>query len=350
MKRPTRRQALAGALPGLALSGVALSGLALTATPGLAQGDETVDDPERITVSARPISAFQPSDPGRRRFGKLEFRSGLQLSGSVRAFGGFSGLWRSPDGTRLVAVSDRGSWLTARLRREGAALAGLDDAILAPMLNASGRPLGRTRSYDVEALSIEGGIAHVAIERTHEILRFDWGRRGIAARGLPVATPPEIKRLPRNRGLEGIGVAPAASPVAGAIVAIAERSGGEADPTLGFIIGGPRPGSFRYLRRDGYDVTDLAFLPDGDMLVLERWYRAWRGVGARLRRVPGRTIEPGATVEGELLLDADLAQEIDNMEALAVHREGTRTLVTLMSDDNFSMLQRTVLLEFELTG
>jgi hypothetical protein len=38
------------------------------------------------------------------------------------------------------------------------------------------------------------------------------------------------------------------------------------------------------------------------------------------------------------------------MEALAVHREGSRTILTIMSDDNFSSLQRTLLLEFELAA
>jgi hypothetical protein len=113
---------------------------------------------------------------------------------------------------------------------------------------------------------------------------------------------------------------------------------------------GPQPGVVSYRLTDGYEVTDLAFLPDGDMLVLERWYRPWRGVGARLRRVPARSLMPGAVLEGKLLLDLDLAHEIDNMEGLAIHREAGRTIVTMISDDNYSSLQRTILLEFELVG
>jgi hypothetical protein len=36
------------------------------------------------------------------------------------------------------------------------------------------------------------------------------------------------------------------------------------------------------------------------------------------------------------------------MEGLAVHREGSETVLSLISDDNFSSLQKTVLLEFAL--
>ena len=117
---------------------------------------------------------------------------------------------------------------------------------------------------------------------------------------------------------------------------------------LGALVGGPQPGLFRLARHDGYDITDLAFLPSGDTLVLERWYQPLRGVGMRIRRIAGRDIRPGALVDGQRLIEADLGFEIDNMEGLSVHQEQGRTILTLISDDNFSFLQRTLLLEFEL--
>jgi hypothetical protein len=311
---------------------------------------DTADAGERIEVNARPIRSLRAGAADRKRFGDLIFRGGLVLSSPAKEFGGVSGLHRTPDGRSLAAVTDRGFWLTADIAHDGQAPAGLRNASLSPILNASGRPIGKTRSYDTEALCIEAGVAYVGVERTHEVLRFEWSRRGTAARGQPMQLPPELRQLPRNRGVEALGVAPAGLAAAGGLVAISERSGADDEPTLGAIIGGPRPGLFRFQRRDGYDVTDLAFLPGGDMLVLERWYRPWRGVGMRIRRVPGASILPGATLEGRTIVDLDLAEEIDNMEALAVHREGSRTILTIMSDDNFSSLQRTLLLEFELAA
>jgi hypothetical protein len=68
----------------------------------------------------------------------------------------------------------------------------------------------------------------------------------------------------------------------------------------------------------------------------------------RIRRIPGASLKPGALLDGPVLIEADLGQEIDNMEGLAVHQEAGRTVLTLISDDNFSFLQRTVLLEFVL--
>lgn len=322
-----------------------LAGLGSLALPRAALAIEQNRFP--VEIGARRIAAFEPRSPEKRRFGALQFRGGLVLSCGHPRFGGFSGLWRSADGRELVSVSDRGSWLTARLVSEGSRPIALEGAEMASILGASGRPLARSGLYDTESLCIADGVAYVGIERRHEIVRFDWARQGVDARARSVPVPSEIKRLPRNRGLEALGVVPS-GPLRGSLVAIAERSGKEDEPTLGAILGGTQPGLFKLARHDGYDITDLAFLPTGDMLVLERWYQPLRGVGMRIRRIAGRDIKAGALLDGPYLIEADLGFEIDNMEGLSVHLDQGRTILTLISDDNFSFLQRTLLLEFEL--
>ncbi len=331
--RLTRRSALAGL------------GAVVLAPPALAEAPESTRI--SVAVSARPIAAFEPRNPDKTRFGELVFRSGLVLSGSHPRFGGYSGLWRSGDGRDLVAVTDNGFWLTAKVALRNGRLTGLEGAELAPILGASGKPLHRSRYYDTESLCIADGVAFIGVERTHDVLRFDWAGEGVGARARIVPVPREVKRLPDNRGLEAIGVVPAGQPLAGSIVAISERSGAEDAPTLGVILG-RQPGLFQVTRHDGFDITDLAFLPNGDLLLLERWYRTLRGVGMRIRRVPGASLKAGALLDGPVLIQADLGQEIDNMEGLAVHQDGGKTVLTLIADDNFSFLQRTVMLEFEL--
>jgi hypothetical protein len=65
--------------------------------------------------------------------------------------------------------------------------------------------------------------------------------------------------------------------------------------------------------------------------------------------VPVAAIKPGALVDGPQLIFADTGYEIDNMEGLSVHRDAGGALVlTLISDNNFWGLQRTVLLQFTL--
>ena len=56
-------------------------------------------------------------------------------------------------------------------------------------------------------------------------------------------------------------------------------------------------------------------------------------------------------VDGRSMFEADLGYQIDNMEAIAVHRTpGGETIVTMVSDDNFSIIQRNLLLQFAIVG
>jgi hypothetical protein len=73
------------------------------------------------------------------------------------------------------------------------------------------------------------------------------------------------------------------------------------------------------------------------------------GVGIRIRRIALASVVPGAVVDGPAIFNADLGDEIDNMEGIDAHitPEGD-TVLTMVSDDNFSMIQRTLLLQFTL--
>ena len=67
--------------------------------------------------------------------------------------------------------------------------------------------------------------------------------------------------------------------------------------------------------------------------------------------MPLTAIKPGALVDGRSLIEADLGYQIDNMEGIAVHRNARdETVITLVSDDNFSVIQRNLLLQFTLVG
>ena len=331
-------------------------GLGATATVGaaghaLAQRPAALSEPTPVDLRCLAIPSLSVTDPERRRFGAFTFRSGIELRSSFAGFGGFSGLWRSPDGQDLVALTDNAQWLTARVEAGEGRLVGLSNPVMAPLLIGEGTLLRRTRYYDTEGLAIAGGIAYVAVERNHAVLRFDWARGGVTARGRLVPLPDQVRSLPGNSGLEGLAVAPARSPLAGALVAVAERSqGGDGAPTTGFILTGPRRGAFEVARSDAYDLTDMAFLPNGEALILERRFSLLRGISARVRRLAPDAIRPGAVADGPVIFESEPSHQIDNMEGLALHREGSDTIVTMISDDNFSTLQRTVMLEFVLKG
>lgn len=323
----------------------------LSAAPqAFAQEAQAAVPIEKIEIASEPIASFEAREATKRIFGKLEFRGGLELRSANREFGGLSAIRVLPDGTNFIAITDKGKWLRGRILYRGMAPSGIADAELAPILGPNGRPITERGWYDSESLANdEAGTLYVGFERVHRIVRFNFGREGLLARGQAIAVPPGMATLPRNKGIECLAVAPKFASLAGTLIAISE-AGLDADKNIrGFLIGGKAPGEFTVRRKDDFDITDCAVTPANDMLILERYF-TWRtGVSMRIRRVPLSDFVPGAVLDGPYLIEADMGYQIDNMEGLSVHRAADgATVLTLVSDDNFSVLQRTLLLQFTL--
>jgi hypothetical protein len=319
--------------------------------PAAAQSPKPTDDGvRRIEIQAEQIAAFHVRDESLRRFGQLEFRGGVVLKSADKAFGGLSGIHVVRDGRRFVAVTDRGNWLRGEIRYNGNEPAAIVNAEMAPMLGPDGKPLSKRGWYDTESIAADGGTLYVGIERVHRIVRFNYGKHGLMARAEPVAVPPALGKLPNNKSVEGLVFVPRGRPLGGTLIAFAESGLDAAGNHTAFLIGGPQPGSFTVRRYRDFDISDAALLPAGDLLLLERRFTWAEGVSIRIRRIPLTQIKPGALVEGSEIYAADMAHQIDNLEGLAVHQSGADTVLTLVSDDNFSAIQRTLLLQFKLVG
>jgi hypothetical protein len=309
---------------------------------------EPPPDPQAIEIQSQPIASFDHRDPDRRRFGLLEFRGGLVLTSPFRQFGGISALSVAPDGSNFVAATDRSWWLRGRITYAGPRPTGIAAAEMAPMLGPDGRTLASRRWYDTEALARDGDTLYVGIERVHRIVRFDYGKGGLKARARPIEVPAAFRSMPSNGGIEALVFMPRGTPLGGTLVAISERSRNEAGDHRAFLIGGPRPGTFAIKRKDAFDISDAALASSSALLILERKFGWTTGLFIRIRRIAVTDIRPGALVDGPVLFEADLGQQIDNMEGISVHRSGGEIVLTLISDDNFSPIQRTLLLQFTL--
>jgi hypothetical protein len=338
-------------LPAVALLAAAL--LLAAAATVIAKPTALPVAPVAVQVKATPIDHFDPAEPERTRFGRLEFRGGLELTADNAAFGGWSALALDAAGTRLLSASDAGVWMTGRLDYQDGRLAGLSDVTLAAMRGTAGETLSRVGRGDVESLAVDGTACFVGIERVHEIRRYACAEAPFTARGVPQPVPPALKKMPKNAGLEALAVVPrrpssAGGPPGGSLIGLTETGPREGEDALGFIIGGGKSSAFRVKLSDGFSITDAA-VAGGDLLALERHYSLLRGVAMRVRRVPLAQVRPDAVVDGEALIVAGRAQQIDNMEGLAVHTNSAgETILTMISDDNFSFLQRTLILQFAL--
>jgi hypothetical protein len=339
------------------------AGLSTFATPRLVRAQFATEPPAKqvvadefsvaapvsIEVNARPIPAFDTRDRSRLRFGSLEYRSGLVLTSGFRGFGGLSGLRLDAKGERFISFSDHGSWFTGRIVYRGREMTGLEDVEAAPMLGADGRPITARGWFDTESIALDGSYVYIGLERVNQVLRFDFSKGFTRSRGEVVPMPAAVLKLPNNKGLEELVFVPKGRPLAGTLIAISERGLDTRGNLIAFLVGGPTPGQFSVRRTDKYDVSDAVLLPGGDLLVLERKFSWIEGVGIRIRRIPLASLAPGAVVDGPTIFEADLGDEIDNMEGIDAHvtPEGD-TVLTLISDDNFSMIQRTLLLQFTL--
>ena len=295
-----------------------------------------------LTLEVRPIEDFGsgvgPDSP-------LEFLGGLDVSSSSYAFGGLSGV-DMIDAETAFMIGDSSTYVTARLVHEGGRLVGLADAEIGSLFpdGDMSKEAGDAEDVALDPNDRSRGVI-VRERQANAMLTFDF------IDGRPTNFEPKLVGAPNrvlrsNSGLESVAYAPAGSPIAGDIVAIGERPmRGETDLT-GWIAG---KGSFTIVRRDSFDVSSARFLPNGDLILLERRYAPAWGIAMRLRRIASDTIKIGARLDGDILLDAGMISQIDNMEGLAVSEdEDGRTILTLVSDDNFSILQRTLILQFAL--
>src|SRR6202171_729998 len=228
--------------------------------------------PVPIKVKARPIPFFDSSDHARVRFGSLEYRSGLVLTSSFPGFGGLSGLRLDAKGERFIALSDHGSWFTGRIVYRGREMTGLADVEAAPLLGADGRPITARGWYDSESIALDGPDVYIGLERANEILRYDFSKGFTRSRGEVVPTPPAMRKLPRNKGIEALVMVAKGLPLAGTLIALSERGLDAKGNLIAFLIGGKTPGQFAVRRTDNFDISDAVLLSSAALLILERQF------------------------------------------------------------------------------
>lgn len=304
---------------------------------------------EPVEVRARPVTHFRLGSD-ERFFGPLEFVGGFEMRSPERRFGQFSALRFLEPGKKFAGVADHGFWFFGSILRDDDLVpVGVADFTMQAMLGDDGEVIESKLDKDAEALDISGDIATVAFERRARITEYalEPADMGKPVRHLDIVVPRH--ELRSNQGFETLVRAPQDGPLQGARLVIAERSLDEEGNLFSAILEGPGRGLFKVVRSDDFDVTDGAFLPDGDLLLLERRFSLASGVAMRLRRIAGASVRAGALLDGAVLMEANMGYQIDNMEGLDVWRRSDGKLIlSLLSDNNQSFLQRTLYLEFIL--
>jgi hypothetical protein len=309
-------------------------------------------EPGPISVKAKPISHFERFRNGNGLLDKLVFRGGLVLSSSSPNFGGWSGFVLGDDGRSFLSISDSGVWMKGKLTYEGTRPSGMENVRLGPLTDSTGRALRSARDRDAESVTLESGTLDRGrvldgYEGRDRIDRYDLSPDGLSAECGTVKLPNGARKIQVNRGLEAIGVLKGGA-YKGSLIAFAERLLDKSGNHTGWLWTSMGPQAVHLKNIGGYDITDLSTLDDGTVFVLERRFNWLEGLKIRVRRIPPGELQPGQTAVGDILLEADLNDDIDNMEGLSATRlDDGQVVITMISDDNFNhLLQRTVLLQF----
>lgn len=307
---------------------------------------------EDLTITSLPITRFMSARVGEPVQG-LIWRGGIEMQSQIDTFGGLSGLgFTGPDG-KLVAVSDRGNFISGQLLYDEAGRpASLIGVTVAPIQNSKGAELPRAYTRDAEALTVieRNGVpsaVRVGFENLTRVADFQLvdGRPEGPAREVNI--PKFLSDTRTNETLEAVCIAPPASPIAGSTLLLTEGIIDDDGQHVGYLLGNNDKGPVSYISGTGTNPTDCAFMPNGDLLVLERGI-ALIAFQMRLIRVPAADVKPGAHLKGEQLLQAT-GGDIDNMEGLAVHPgPDGKPRITIISDNNFNDFERNLLLEFSL--
>lgn len=282
----------------------------------------------RIQAEAVPLD---PTDAGKTALGRFTYAGGLVLtSEDTSRLHGLSDLKIGRSGD-LISESDEGDLLKARVVLDAnGRLTGVADARMTFLNGVDGKPLQSKQEADSEGVALlANGDMLVSFEEHDRILLYP------AKGGAPREAPSPDVKFPFNLGMEALAAYPKAGPDAYIV-------GGEASGQTWICRLSARCVADRLVAKPPeYGLVAIAPLADGRIAYM---LRAWDPVrGSRIIV----TLQDGKGAEIDRL---ELAKPltVDNFEGLAAIPGGHGDIrFYLISDDNFSPSQRTLLLAFD---
>lgn len=303
-------------------------------------GVRTIYPSASQNIALRPLQ-LDPAYPGPRRVGDLIFLNAWELRSNNEDFGGFSALAALADG-RFVGLSDAGTLIGFGLNSDDRT----DRPFIAPLPDSQG-PSQNYQDRDSEGIAYDAdsGQFWVSYEANHAIRRFS----SSFARSTGIVRPREMQDWPSNKGAESI-----IRLADGRFIVISESlEDNDTHQALLFsgdpIENGTDIARFSYRPPAGYRVTDGAQLPDGRLIILNRWVGLPNGFAAKLALVDPIAVGKSKDVSGRVIATLAAPLLVDNMEGVAVRRQGRDTIIWLISDNNFNVFQRTLLMKLSLS-
>lgn len=299
-------------------------------------------------ITLEPI-VLDSEDPARTKLGQLEFLGGWRMTSDHHQFGGISAMLVM-DGNRFFMLSDAGVLIGFTLNEQDNVAERL---FIAPLPDGPAKPNEFARKiWDSESLvhDPETGQFWVGFEDQHSIWRYGPSfARKEAKRDLAIT-----KKWPANGGSEAMLRIPGDATKDTQFLIFSETAPYRKGGTQALIaMADPAEATttfkrFGYQAPAGYRITDAALLPDGRALILNRRFTPLDGISAIVSIADPTKIKPGTVWDATPIVRLKSPIRVDNMEALAVTTEGEDIIVWIASDDNFSVVQETLLMKFRL--
>lgn len=316
-----------------------LAGTLLVLAPGTCLRTPTGrrEDPATVTITPRPERSGLS--------GELVLSGVWEMTSPHIRFGGFSALVAGR-GQALVAGTDRGFLLDIDLA--GSLPQAVADSFRFVGLGTS----GRTEIVDLESLARDPatGALWTSFEGANLVMRMaPDGRRWT---GVPAA----MAAWPMNSGAETMERL-----ADGRFVAIKEGTEDGSDTRHDVLLfpgdplGGGAPQVAHFVAAADYAPVDATQLPDGRVLILLR--RVEYAIPARfdtaIAIADPRAICAGGTWQARVIERLTGGIFADNFEGIAFvpsAQDPARGSVWLVTDDNFSVFQRSLLVRFDWPG
>ncbi len=294
-------------------------------------------------IALEPI-ALDARDPARTLVGRLAFLGGWKITSDNGEFGGISSMVALPD-NRFLMLSDNGSLMGFTLDEDKHLAI---RPFIAPLPDGPAKPNEFARqNWDAESLLHNSGTGQfwVGYEHQHSIWRYGPSFARKEASHYPKAA----QSWPDNGGAEAMLHLSDGRFLVFSESALYAKGGYQAlmfeadpsEPTSDAVL-------FGYQPPKGYKITDAAMIDDKSALMLHRRFTPLDGVSAILSIARLEDFQPGKVATSIPIATLKPPLKVDNMEALAVTRDGNETIVWIASDDNFSALQETLFLKFRL--
>lgn len=285
--------------------------------------------------------ALDETDPDRTKVGALTFLNAWELRSDNSDFGGISAL-TVIGRNRFLAASDAGTLIGFTLSQSYQ----MEDSFIAALPGAYGEN-ANYRDFDSEGMAYDPTSGHIWIsyEARHAVRRLSPSLGRIDG----------TKRLTFTKGWSANGGVEAIARLSdGRFVLLSEKHKRPDGSNSAYLYSGDpiEAGSqatpFGYRAPKGYRPTDATTLPDGRLLILNRRIGLPDGFSAKLAMLDPADIEADKAIAANVIATLASPLLVDNMEGLAITEEDGRIIVWMISDDNFTALQRTILMKFAL--